>query len=55
MLDQEIKQIVTDGLSVTADEVVKWVALKYSPGDVFPEKELAEWALENGYVQEPTP
>ena len=31
------------------DEAVRWIRDKLSPGDVFEDSALAEWAEDNGY------
>lgn len=35
------------------DEAIEWIKKNLSPEDVFNEKELAEWAKNNGYEEVP--
>jgi hypothetical protein len=42
----------TGEFAVDEDDVIKWVADNKYPGDVFSEKELIEWAVENGFIHE---
>ena len=34
------------------DDAIEWIAGNMDPEDVFPEKELAHWATENGFKAE---
>jgi len=40
--------------SVEIDDsaVIDYIKTRYSPEDIFPEKELEEWAESNGFIDE---
>ncbi len=37
------------------DEAIDYIKGNLNPQDVFDERDLREWALENGFVEEATP
>jgi len=37
---------------VNDSAVIKYVAETYHPADVFPDNELRDWAINNGFVEE---
>ncbi len=37
---------------LNADFVVEWVADNFSPSEVFPDRELRDWAFANGFTEE---
>lgn len=37
---------------LNADFVVEWVADNLSPGEVFSDTDLRDWALRNGFVED---
>ena len=38
-------------VEISDDDVIEFVASKYDPEDVFPEKELTAWAERNGFEE----
>lgn len=39
-------------IEVNDDEIIKYVKDHYRPEDIFPEDELKEWALNNGFMED---
>jgi hypothetical protein len=35
------------------DDLKRYIQANNHPGEVFPESELSEWAMENGYIKNP--
>jgi hypothetical protein len=42
---------IEDCITVDEDDVKKYIAYNYSPGDIYSEEELCSWAIENGFVK----
>ena len=34
-------------------DAIEWITGQFNPEDIFDEKQLEEWALDNGFVKEP--
>ena len=51
--DAEFVDILMGSMKIEFDarRAVEWVADTFSPGDVFDDKALTEWALENGFTK----
>jgi hypothetical protein len=47
-LDDALDFLRNDGL---LEHALAWIASNLSPEDVFPERELREWAKENGFTE----
>lgn len=39
-------------LDVIEEEVLEWVQDRFRPDDIFKEKELSDWAEENGFTKD---
>ena len=52
--DAEFADILMGNMKIEFDarHAVEWVADTFSPGDVFDDKALTEWALENGFTRQ---
>ena len=50
--DKEFTDFIeTWGEFVPLDEVMKWIAERYEPGDVFPIGALSRWAEDHGFCE----
>lgn len=50
--DNKLRRLFSENISVDVERIVEAVAAQCNPEDVFPIKELCEWAEENGYIKE---
>jgi hypothetical protein len=53
-LDHRQTQAFWDVLysSTALSEAVEWITDQFGPEDIYDEKHLADWALDNGFVKE---
>ena len=52
-----IKKTITAEIDLSdldQDELREYIQSTNSPGEVFPQSELAEWATKNGFLVDPT-
>jgi hypothetical protein len=51
--DREFKEEIADQLPADLlDTAINWITRNLSPDEVFDEKQLDDWADDNGYVKE---
>ena len=48
----EFTHTTINSVDVDDTAVIEYVVATFNPGDVFPDDELRDWAINNGFIEE---